>query len=68
MKDVKVHGPGDKRCGAAAEMVKEAAERVCAVVTVDKVTDPPAIAMAGAMSTPGLGPPDAARVEAWRTA
>lgn len=54
MKDVKVYGPGCKRCDTAEAMVKEAAAEAGIGVSVEKVTDPRAIAMAGVMATPGI--------------
>jgi len=75
MKDIKVYGPGCKRCNTTETMVREAAERLGLEVAVEKVTDPRAIAMAGVMSTPGIaidgklvhagGLPDAAKLDAW---
>ena len=77
MKQIKVYGPGCKRCLATAEMVEAAAARLGVPVTVEKVTDLRAMAMAGIMSTPGVavdgkvvhagGLPDAAKVEGWLT-
>jgi len=54
MKDVKILGPGCKRCDAAAEMVKTEAVKLGIVVTVEKVTDYAAIAGYGIASTPGI--------------
>ncbi len=78
MKTVKVYGPGCKRCDATETMVKEAASRLGVEVTVEKVTDPRSIAMAGVMSTPGIsvdgklvhagGLPDASKLEGWLSA
>jgi small redox-active disulfide protein 2 len=75
MKDVKVYGPGCKRCEATEEMVKAAAVKLGVAVSVEKVTDMAAIARAGVMSTPGIsidgklvhagGLPDEARLEGW---
>jgi small redox-active disulfide protein 2 len=75
MKDVKVYGPGCARCATTEQMVKDAAARLGVAVTVEKVTDPRAIAMAGVMSTPGIavdgrlvhagGLPDAGKLEGW---
>jgi small redox-active disulfide protein 2 len=75
MKHVKVYGPGCARCATTERMVAEAAARLGVAVTVEKVTDPRAIAMAGVMSTPGLavdgrlvhagGLPDAAKLDGW---
>lgn len=75
MKDVKVYGPGCKRCAATEQMVRDTAARLGLDVTVEKVTDLAAIARAGVMATPGIsidgtlvhagGLPDAARLEDW---
>ncbi|MDP3243809.1 MAG: thioredoxin family protein [Reyranella sp.] len=54
MKDVKILGPGCKRCDAAAEMVKTEAVKLGIEVTVEKVTDYAAIAGYGIASTPGI--------------
>ena len=54
MKDVKILGPGCKRCDAAAEMVKTEAAKLGIEVTVEKVTDYAAIAGYGIASTPGI--------------
>jgi small redox-active disulfide protein 2 len=75
MKQIKVYGPGCKRCIATAQMIESAADRLGVAVTVEKVTDMKSMAMAGIMSTPGVaidgkvvhagGLPDPAKVEAW---
>lgn len=54
MKDVKVLGPGCKRCVATAEMVQAQADRLGVPVSIEKVTDYAAIAGYGIASTPGL--------------
>ncbi|WP_341987801.1 thioredoxin family protein [Azorhizobium sp. AG788] len=54
MKDVKVLGPGCKRCQATEDMVKAEAARLGLKVQVEKVTDYAAIAGYGVMSTPGI--------------
>lgn len=54
MKDVKVLGPGCKRCEATAEMVKTAAADLGIEVRVEKVTDYAAIAGFGIAATPGI--------------
>ncbi|MBK8907022.1 MAG: thioredoxin family protein [Rhodospirillales bacterium] len=54
MKDVKVLGPGCKRCEAAEAMVRDAASRLGIDVTVEKVTDYAEIARFGVASTPGI--------------
>lgn len=75
MKEIKVYGPGCKRCDTTAQMVRDAAEKLGVAVAVDKVTDPVQIAMAGVMSTPGIsidgtlvhagGLPDPAKLDGW---
>lgn len=75
MKDIKVYGPGCKRCETTEEMVRQTAEKLGIEVSVEKVTDMVAIAQAGVMSTPGIsidgklvhagGLPDAAKLEGW---
>ncbi|MFL9824672.1 thioredoxin family protein [Rhodoplanes sp. SY1] len=54
MKDVKVLGPGCKRCVTTADMVKAEADRLGIAVTIEKVTDYAAIAGYGIASTPGV--------------
>jgi small redox-active disulfide protein 2 len=54
MKDVKVLGPGCKRCETTAQMVREEAARLGVAVAVEKVTDYAAIAGYGVASTPGI--------------
>jgi small redox-active disulfide protein 2 len=54
MKDVKVLGPGCKRCDAAVQMVKDAAARAGVAVSVGKVTDYAEIAGYGIAATPGI--------------
>jgi small redox-active disulfide protein 2 len=54
MKDIKVLGPGCKRCQATEDMVKAEAARLGVDVAVEKVTDYAAIAGYGIMSTPGI--------------
>lgn len=54
MRNVKVLGPGCKRCVATAEMVQAEAERLGVPVAIEKVTDYAAIAGFGVMSTPGI--------------
>jgi len=54
MKDVKVLGPGCKRCMATAEMVQAEADRLGIPVQIEKVTDYAAIAGYGIASTPGI--------------
>lgn len=54
MKEVKVLGPGCKRCQTTADMVQAEAARLGIPVHVEKVTDYAAIAGYGIASTPGL--------------
>ena len=54
MKDVKVLGPGCKRCEATAEMVKAEAAKLGLTITLEKVTDYAAIAGFGIAATPGI--------------
>jgi small redox-active disulfide protein 2 len=54
MKDVKVLGPGCKRCVATAEMVQTEADKLGVPVVIEKVTDYAAIAGYGIASTPGI--------------
>jgi len=78
MKHVKVFGTGCKRCETTETMIKDTATRLGVEVTVEKVTDPTSIAMAGVLSTPGVavddqlvhagGLPDPGQLKAWLTA
>lgn len=78
MKNVKVFGPGCKRCETTEAMVKDAATRLGIAVTVEKITEPRQIAMAGVMSTPGItidgklvhagGVPDKTKLDEWLSA
>jgi len=54
MKDVKILGPGCKRCQATAEMVQAEADRLGIAITLEKVTDYAAIAGWGIAATPGI--------------
>ena len=54
MKDVKVLGPGCKRCETVVQMVKDPAAQAGVDVTVTKVTDYAEIAGYGIASTPGI--------------
>jgi small redox-active disulfide protein 2 len=54
MKQIIVYGPGCKRCETTAQMIKDTAARLGTEVTVEKVSDPKAIAIAGVLSTPGI--------------
>ncbi len=78
MKNVKIYGPGCKRCDATEAMVNDATTRLGIEATVAKVTDQREIAMAGIMSTPGIsidgklvhagGLPDKAKLDEWLSA
>jgi small redox-active disulfide protein 2 len=75
MKDVKVLGPGCKRCQTTAEMVQAEADKLGVAITLEKVTDYAAIAGYGIAATPGIvvdgkvvhagGLPKAADIDAW---
>lgn len=54
MKDVKVLGPGCKRCETTEAMVKDAAAKLGVDITVEKITDYAEIANFGIASTPGI--------------
>ncbi len=54
MKDVKVLGPGCKRCQTTEEMVRAEAAKLGVDVKVEKVTDYAEIAGFGVASTPGI--------------
>jgi|UniRef100_Q07KE3 small redox-active disulfide protein 2 len=54
MKDVKVLGPGCKRCVTTAEMVQAEADKLGVAIAIEKVTDYAAIAGYGIVSTPGI--------------
>jgi len=54
MKDVKVLGPGCKRCETTVQMVRDEAAKLGVDVSVEKVTDYAAIASYGIASTPGI--------------
>ncbi|PIE09132.1 MAG: thioredoxin family protein [Rhodobacterales bacterium] len=75
MIDVKVYGPGCKRCDTTARMLRDTAAELGLEANVQKVTDYAQIAMAGVVSTPGVaingtlvhsgGLPDTAAVRDW---
>lgn len=54
MKDIKVLGPGCKRCETTVDMVKAEAAKLGIDVKVEKVTDYTEIAKYGIASTPGI--------------
>ncbi|BBK38848.1 glutaredoxin [Allostella sp. ATCC 35155] len=75
MRQVKVLGPGCKRCEATEAMVKSAASRLGIDVEIEKITDYAEIAKFGVASTPGIvidgkvvhagGLPKETALEAW---
>ncbi len=54
MKDIKVLGPGCKRCVETADMVQAQADKLGVPVTIEKVTDYAEIAGYGIAATPGI--------------
>lgn len=54
MKDIKILGPGCKRCQTTADMVKAEADRLGIEIRLEKVTDYADIAKFGIASTPGI--------------
>jgi small redox-active disulfide protein 2 len=54
MKDIKVLGPGCKRCDAVEAMVKDAAGELGLEIAVEKISDYAQIAGYGIASTPGI--------------
>jgi small redox-active disulfide protein 2 len=54
MKDVKILGPGCKRCDAAMDMVKAEAAKLGIDVKVEKISDYAEIGKFGIASTPGI--------------
>jgi small redox-active disulfide protein 2 len=54
MKNVKVLGPGCKRCVETVAMVQAQADKLGVPVTIEKVTDFAAIAGYGIAATPGI--------------
>lgn len=54
MKDVKVLGPGCKRCETTEAMVKNAASKLGIDIKVEKITDYAEIPKFGIASTPGI--------------
>lgn len=54
MKDVKVLGPGCRRCETTEQMVRAEAEKLGVDIKVEKVTDYAEIAKFGIVSTPGV--------------
>jgi small redox-active disulfide protein 2 len=54
MKDIKVLGPGCKRCQATQDMVEAAARDLGVEISIKKVTDYAEMAKYGIVSTPGI--------------
>lgn len=54
MKNIKVLGPGCKRCQATEDMVKVAANALGIEASVEKITDYAEMAKYGIVSTPGI--------------
>ena len=54
MKDVKVLGPGCKRCETTEAMVKGAASKLGIEIKIEKITSYAEIAKFGIASTPGI--------------
>ncbi|MCK1453639.1 thioredoxin family protein [Bradyrhizobium sp. 35] len=54
MKEIKVLGPGCKRCVTTAAMLQAEADKLGIPVAIEKVTDYEAIANYGIASTPGI--------------
>lgn len=54
MKDIKVLGPGCKRCQTTEDMVKSAATELGIEAYVEKITDYAEMAKYGIASTPGI--------------
>lgn len=54
MKDIKVLGPGCKRCDAVEAMVKQSAAALGLEITIEKISDYAQIAGYGIASTPGI--------------
>ncbi len=54
MREIKVLGPGCKRCIATAEMIQAEADKLGVPVEIEMVTDYAAIAGYGIASTPGV--------------
>ncbi len=54
MKDIKVLGPGCKRCQTTEDLVKAAAAALGIEASVEKITDYAEMAKYGIASTPGI--------------
>ncbi|MDZ7713027.1 MAG: thioredoxin family protein [Rhodovibrio sp.] len=75
--DIKVLGPGCKKCGQTEEMIRSKASELSVDATVEKVTDTATIMEYGVMSTPAVaidgklvhsgGKPSERDIEGWLT-
>lgn len=75
MKEIKVLGPGCKRCETTAQMVRDAADKLGVEIELEEITDYAEIARFGIVSTPGIvidgkvvhagGLPKPQALEAW---
>jgi|TARA_A100001391_G_scaffold199126_1_gene181672 small redox-active disulfide protein 2 len=54
VKDIKVLGPGCKRCQTTEDMVKAAAAALGIEASIEKITDYAEMAKYGIVSTPGI--------------
>ncbi|CAH0496381.1 thioredoxin family protein [Novosphingobium sp. CECT 9465] len=54
MKDIKVLGPGCKRCQTTEDMVKAAAAALGIEASIEKISDYAEMAKYGIVSTPGI--------------
>ena len=54
MKEIKVLGPGCKRCQTTEDMVKAAAAALGIEASIEKITDYAEMAKYGIVSTPGI--------------
>ncbi|NML10367.1 thioredoxin family protein [Sphingobium sp. AR-3-1] len=54
MKNIKILGPGCKRCQATEDMIRAEAGKLGVDMTIEKVTDYAAMAQFGVMSTPAV--------------
>ncbi len=54
MKNIKILGPGCKRCQATEDMIRAEVGKLGVDMTIEKVTDYAAMAQFGVMSTPAV--------------
>lgn len=52
--DIQILGPGCKKCDALTANTREALAQLGSDASIEKITDPIAIATMGVMATPGL--------------